>query len=294
MFDPAQYQLLDFGGGRKLEQFGDVIIDRPSPAAESVERADPTAWSKAHAKYRRPGAETGDWQGKKQLPEAWTVQHATSPAADAASSPEVTFELRPTPFGHLGVFPEQAGNWDWIARQVRRGGGQPRVLNLFAYTGGSTLAAAAAGAEVVHVDAAKNIVAWARRNAELSRLADIPIRWITEDAKKFAERELKRGNQYEAVILDPPSYGHGPKGESWKINRDLPSLLATCAQLTAGRRAFMLLTCHSSGFGPAELEALLADAVFGTCQAGATARALTIRAVDGRQLSAGVAARWPA
>jgi 23S rRNA (cytosine1962-C5)-methyltransferase len=282
MFDPAQYELLDFGDGRKLEQFGDVIIDRPSPAAENVVRSDAAAWSKAHAKYRRTSAESGDWQTKKKVLEAWTVQHAA-----------VTFELSPTPFGHLGIFPEQAGNWDWIADQVRRCGGQPRVLNLFAYTGGSTLAAAAAGAEVVHVDAAKNIVAWARRNAELSNLAAAPIRWIAEDAKKFAERELKRGNQYDAIILDPPSYGHGPKAETWKINRDLPSLLATCAQLTESRRAFMLLTCHSSSFGPAELEALLADAVFGTCQAGATARPLTIQAADGRELPAGVVARWP-
>jgi 23S rRNA (cytosine1962-C5)-methyltransferase len=283
MFVTNQYQLLDFGRGRKLEQFGAAIIDRPSPAAESAEPSDAAAWSKAHMKYQRTSAESGDWRTKKRTPAVWTVQHA-----------DVTFELRPTPFGHLGIFPEQAGNWDWIAERVRRCGGRPRVLNLFAYTGGSTLAAASAGAEVVHVDAAKNMLAWARRNAELSNLAAAPIRWIAEDAKKFAERELKRGNQYDAVILDPPSYGHGPKGETWKINRDLPALLETCAQLTAGHRAFMLLTCHSSGFGPAELEALLADAVFGSCQAGARARPLTIRTAHGRDLPAGVVARWPA
>ncbi|MBP86226.1 MAG: SAM-dependent methyltransferase [Planctomycetaceae bacterium] len=282
MFDPAEYQLLDFGDGRKLEQFGDVILDRPSPAAEGADRSDAAGWARAHAKYQRTSAESGDWRAKSKLPDAWTLQH------DA-----VTFELRPTPFGHLGIFPEQAANWDWITKQVSRYNGQPRVLNLFAYTGGSTLAAAAAGAEVVHVDSAKNTIAWARRNAELSDLADAPIRWIVEDAKKFAERELKRGNHYNAIILDPPSYGHGPKAETWKINRDLPPLLTTCAQLTEGRRAFMLLTCHSSGFGPAELEALLADTVFGSCQAGATARQLEIRSADGRPLPAGVAAHWP-
>ncbi|MDA1051669.1 MAG: class I SAM-dependent methyltransferase [Planctomycetota bacterium] len=216
------------------------------------------------------------------LPSTWTIKHG-----------ELVFELQPTPFGHVGVFPEQAANWDWIAKQVARESRPLRVLNLFAYTGGSTLAAAAAGAEVVHVDSAKNTVAWARRNAELSGLSEKPIRWIAEDAKKFAARELRRGNRYDAVILDPPSYGHGAKGETWKITRDLHPLLTTCAKLTEGHRAFMLLTCHSPGFESPEVEAILADAVFGTCQAGATARPLTLTCIDGRQLPSGVVARWP-
>lgn len=283
MFDPEQYQLLDFGGGRKLEQFGHVILDRPSPAAENAKRAAASRWSQADARYRRNSGDSGKWQSAKLLPEAWTIQHA-----------HATFELRPTPFGHIGVFPEQAANWDWIAKQVRRHGDRPKVLNLFAYTGGSTLAAAAAGAEVVHVDAAKNTVAWARRNADLSGLSDAPIRWITEDAPTFANRELRRGNKYNAIILDPPTYGHGPKGETWKINSDLPRLLEVCGQLTQGQLAFILLTCHSPGFGPAELEALLADSIFGSCQAGARSMPLGVRCADGRSLPAGVSARWPA
>ena len=166
------------------------------------------------------------------------------------------------------------------------------MLNLFAYTGGSTLAAAAAGAEVVHVDAARNIVAWARRNAELCGLAEAPIRWIAEDAMKFVKRELKRGNHYDAVILDPPSYGHGPRGEVWRLSKHLPRLLAMCGQLTAGRRQFMLLTCHTPGFPPARLREMMAEALGEEDRGAVSARELTIRAATGRELPSGVAVRW--
>jgi len=282
MFDLQQYQLLDFGDGRKLEQFGEVTIDRPAPAAENDQRCDASRWKQAIARYERTSDDRGKWKPDDRLPAAWTIRHG-----------DATFELRPTPFGHLGVFPEQAENWDWIARQIARAGRPLKILNLFAYTGGSTLAAACGGAEVVHVDSARNTVAWARRNAELSGLAAAPIRWIVEDALKFAQREQRRGNRYDAVILDPPSYGHGPKGEAWKIVRDLPQLVRCCAALTQHARAFILLTCHSPEFGSAELEALLADTFFGSCQVGAAARRLTITAIDGRQMPCGVAARWP-
>ena len=172
--------------------------------------------------------------------------------------------------------------------------GKPlRVLNLFAYTGGSTLAAAAAGAEVVHIDAARNIVDRARQNADLSGLADRPIRWIAEDAMKFCQRELKRGNQYDAVILDPPSYGHGPKGEPWKIDEHLLPLLKLCGELTAESRAFVLVTCHSPGIGPAELAAYLAEGIFGHCGQPPVAGELFLETADGRQLPSGVFARWP-
>jgi 23S rRNA (cytosine1962-C5)-methyltransferase len=167
------------------------------------------------------------------------------------------------------------------------------VLNLFAYTGGSTMAAAAAGARVVHVDSAKNTVGWARSNAAAAGLEESPIRWIVEDASKFVAREVKRGNSYDAVILDPPSYGHGPSGETWKLDEDLIPLLQNCAKLTADSRAFILLTCHSPGFGPAEAEAYLADAVFGHCSAGANARALNLKTASERKLNAGIVARWP-
>lgn len=280
MFDADQYELLDFGDGRKLERYGQLVVDRPSPPAENTRISQPNLWKSADARFVREG-NRGHWQPKSFRPGNWQLQWNES-----------VFLLKPTEFGHLGVFVEQAGNWQWIAKRVSTLD-KPKVLNLFAYTGGSTLAAAAAGAEVVHVDSAKNIVAWARRNAELSGLAAAPIRWITEDATRFVERELKRGNRYDAVILDPPSYGHGPKGESWKVQRDLLPLLRAIGELTEGQRKFILLTCHSPGFGPAELQASLSDAIFGSCQAGGGAKRMAIDTRSGRKLPAGAAARWP-
>jgi len=292
MFAPDQYQLLDFGDGRRLEQFGSWLLDRPCPAAEGFARAQPDAWQQADARFDRTEGEEGQWSLRQELPAQWTIAHGP-----------LTFELKRAPAGHLGVFPEQATNWDWIADQLGKRGqslssegtvpfSPPRVLNLFAYTGGSTLTAAAAGAEVVHVDAAGNTVGWARRNAELSGLADRPIRWITEDALKFVKRELRRGSRYDAVVLDPPSYGHGPRGEVWRLSKHLPQLLELCGQLTAGRRRFMLLTCHTPGFDPARLEAMMAEALGEMGEATVTALELTIRSAAGRELPSGVVARW--
>jgi 23S rRNA (cytosine1962-C5)-methyltransferase len=203
-------------------------------------------------------------------------------------------QLAPLPSGQIGIFFEQFANWQWIARQAARSDKVLRVLNLFAYTGGSTLAAACAGAEVTHVDAAKSMIARARENAKLSGLEAAPIRWIVEDAFKFCQREVKRGNQYDAVILDPPSYGHGPKGEEWSIKRDLLPLIKLCGELTAERRAFVLCTCHSSGVGPAELSAYLADGLFGHCGQQPNSGKLYLQTADGRKLPSGVFARWPA
>ena len=282
MFDATQYQLLDFGDGRRLERFGSLVLDRPCPAAESMRPADPRAWSSAAARFERVDAEQGRWILHGNPLRQWTIDHGRT-----------HLELKRTDFGHVGVFPEQAPNWDWIAEQVRRvppnAAGAMKVLNLFAYTGGSTLAAAAAGAAVTHVDAAKNIVAWARRNAELSGLVEAPIRWIGEDAVKFADREVRRGNRYDAVVLDPPSYGHGPHGEVWRLAEDLPRLLGLCAQLTAPRPRFVLLTCHTPGFSPAQLRELLV-AAFGS--ADVDAATLELLAATGQSLSSGVAARW--
>ena len=166
-----------------------------------------------------------------------------------------------------------------------------KILNLFAYTGGSTLAAAVAGAETVHVDAAQNVVAWARRNAAISGLADAPIRWITEDALKFVKRELKRGSRYDAVILDPPSYGHGPHGEVWRLSKHLPQLLSLCVELTAGRLRFVLLTCHTPGYDAASLRAMVAEAFSMGVSEEVVARPLAIRAVDGREMPSGAVVR---
>ena len=220
----------------------------------------------------------------------WESDELTLPVGDLGFS----MKLSPLPSGQIGVFPEQWDNWQWIARQTSRTEKPLKVLNLFAYTGGSTLAAAVGGAQVTHVDAAKSMVTRARENAELSGLAEAPIRWIVEDALKFCEREVKRGNQYDAVILDPPSYGHGPKGEEWSINRDLLPLLELCGALTAERRRFVLCTCHSPGIGPGELSAYLSEGLFGHCGQPPDSGELFLRSSDGRHLHSGVYARWPA
>jgi 23S rRNA (cytosine1962-C5)-methyltransferase len=281
MFSHDQYQLLDFGDGRKLERFGAYVLDRPNPAVDGVPQSTPALWKSAHARYRRTCRDRGQWSVTASLPKTWTITHAAG-----------TFEMKLNEFGHVGLFPEHTESWQWIGLQAKRAKRPLKILNLFAHTGGATLAAASAGAEVVHVDAAEGVVAWARRNAALSGLADAAIRWIVEDAAKFARRELRRGNRYDAVILDPPSYGHGPKGEVWKLAEHLLPLLHDCGKLTAERRAFMLLSCHSPGYGPAELQASLADAVFGHCQSDATAARMNITASDGRKLPCGAVARW--
>jgi len=281
MFAPEMYQLMDFGDGRRLERFGPWRLDRPCPAADEVGKSDAALWEDADARFVRTEGKEGHWASDRPLPERWTITHGP-----------VTLELKRTQFGHLGVFPEQAANWDWLAGRLKADRRPVKLLNLFAYTGGSTLAAAAAGAEVTHVDAARNVVAWARRNAELSGLAGAPIRWITEDAAKFVRRELKRGSRYDAVVLDPPSYGHGRRGEVWRLAKHLPGLLKMCGQLTAGRRRFILLTCHTPKFTPERLGQAVSDAMGDTGRGCVRVERLTIPAATGRELPSGVAVRW--
>lgn len=283
MLSPDEYELLDFGHGRKLERMGARILDRLSPAAEDELPADPRLWKQATLRYQRTRGDKGTWTPAAEASTPWQFRCF-----------DLVLELKSNEFGHVGVFPEQADNWEWISRQVRRAGRPLRVLNLFAYTGVATLVAAAAGAQVTHVDAARNVVAWARRNAELSGLAEGPTRWIVEDACKFVRREVKRGNRYDAVILDPPTYGHGPKGEPWVLRDQLGDLLQLCAELTCDQRAFFLLTCHSPGFGPAELQAMLSTCLFGHCGPRIAARTLYLATAAGRRMNCGVAARWPA
>lgn len=285
MFAPDQYQLIDFGQGRRLERFGSLVLDRPCPAAEHVPPRDPPSWRAAQACFRPGEDDQGRWTCRGELPERWSISHGP-----------VTFELKRAPAGHVGVFPEQAENWDWIVDQLRAepAPGGVRLLNLFAYSGGGTLTAAAAGAEVVHVDAARNTVAWARRNAELSGMSGLPIRWIAEDAVKFAKRELRRGNRYDAVVLDPPSYGHGPRGEVWRLSKHLPRLLEISRELTAGRRRFMVLSCHTPGFGPARLETIMSDALGETEPGTLSSKALTLDCAAGGELPSGVVVRWQA
>jgi len=299
MFTSDHYELLDYGNGRRLERFGTWILDRECPIADRMSQDDSAPWHNAHTKFQREQADQGIWRDAvEQFPDRWTIQHGPS-----------TFELKRTQFGHLGIFPEQAANWDWITTFVKKASRPFRVLNLFAYTGGSTLAAAWGGAEVTHVDSAKNVVAWARRNAELSGLADAPIRWIAEDAMKFVKREVKRGRRYDAVILDPPSYGHGTKGEVWRLSKHLPQLMSFCAELTSTKPStqdsvdrehplnipsghseqFVLLTCHTPGFDCPALEELLRE----TMSPGRIeSERISISTLKGRRLPSGFMARW--
>ncbi len=295
-----QYQLLDFGAGRKLERFGPWLLDRPCSTATGMSKSNAPKWRQATARFTGDRAGAGTWlrHGKP-----WQPSEEAIVTLPGASQVPLAFHLAPLPSGQVGLFPEQRTNWQWLARQVGRAKeqeaveGSPertlKVLNLFAYTGGSTMAAALAGAEVTHVDAAKSVVARARENVAALAGHELKIRWIVEDAVKFCQREVRRGNGYDAVILDPPTYGHGPKSERWSIQRDLLPLLSLCGQLTEGRRLCLLVTCHTPGIGPAELSAYLADGIFGHCGRPARTGALRLESADGRQLPSGIYARWP-
>ncbi len=280
--DADGYELLDFGLGRKLERFGRCVLDRPAPSAEGAIQQQPEMWNTAHARFDGTIG-SGVW-----VPVNLPV------AGHPLSLAELTFELKLSPTGHVGLFPEQVENWEWIRQRIQ---GHPRpvkLLNLFAYTGGSTLAAAQAGAEVVHIDSAKNTVGWARRNAGLSQCADAPVRWIAEDAAKFVQREVRRGNRYQGIVLDPPSYGHGPSGQVWQIEQHLPPLLEDCAAILADSPCLVLLTCHTPSFPAERLLPMVQQAFAEQLPAGWQTKELALRTRSGRQLPSGLAIRWNA
>ncbi len=279
------YELLDSGAGRKLERFGEVVLARP--AAQAVWRpARPEAeWRRATASFDR---ENGlQWRNRDALPDQWIIRVAG-----------IAFRLSGTDFGHLGIFPEQRDQWRWIAAQTRalakRLGRRPAVLNLFAYSGGSTLAAAHAGAEVCHLDASKGMVAWARENAALNRLEAAPIRWIVDDAHKFLKREARRGRRYDGVILDPPSFGRGSQGELYKIERDLPETLDLCRAALAEPPGFLLLSAHTPGLSPTVLRNLADDTLRGRGGASSAGEMLLTGARGVAPLPNGAWARWTA
>jgi 23S rRNA (cytosine1962-C5)-methyltransferase len=266
------YELLDVGDGMRLERFGARVVARPHPvAAGHRERNAP--WREATLTFE---PERG-WTGR-DVSLAWEMRLAG-----------LTVELRATPSGQVGAFPEQAAVWEWLRDRVTPGAA---VLNLFAYTGIATLVAAAAGASVVHVDASRPTIAWARRNAELSGLADRPIRWIVEDAVGFVSRELRRGRRYVGVVLDPPSYGHAAGGRAWRLQDDLAPLIDRCADLVRGLNGFVLLTAHTPGFSPERLAFMLGEA-FDASPAGMELGPLFLRSATGRELDLGSFARWP-
>ena len=239
------YELLDTSDGERLERWGKYILVRPDPQVLWHGVANHPMWKRADAVYRRSSAGGGAWR-QNRLPEQWTVSYGA-----------LKFVIRPMGFKHTGLFPEQAANWDWFSEKIRRAGRPIRVLNLFAYTGGATVAAAAAGASVVHVDAAKGMVAQAKENARLSGLTDAPIRYIVDDCKKFVEREIKRGNFYDGIIMDPPSYGRGPSGEVWKIEESVDELVGLAAKLLSKEPLFFLINSYTTGLSPLAMSYLL-------------------------------------
>ncbi|MBP7276272.1 MAG: class I SAM-dependent methyltransferase [Kiritimatiellae bacterium] len=245
----SEYALLDSGHGRKLERFGPVVLARPCAQAVWAPRLGESAWQSATAAFDR---EDGlRWHNRVALPDSWIVE------IDG-----LRFRLSGTDFGHLGVFPEQRAQWDWIARRTADAAHRPpRVLNLFAYSGGSTLAAARAGAEVCHLDASRGMVEWAKENAGLNRLREAPIRWIVDDALKFLLREQRRGVKYDGIILDPPTFGRGKRGELFKIEEDIPALLDAVRSTLSPHPRFVLLTAHTPGLGPVALDNLLRSAL---------------------------------
>lgn len=274
------YELLDSGNGAKLERFGEIVLARP--CAQAVWQPQrPARWKSADATFDR---EDGNrWHGRNRLPQEWIID------VDGTR-----FRLSGTDFGHLGIFPEQRAQWTWIRETVAAAGRPVRVLNLFAYSGGSTLAAARGGAEVCHLDASKGMVQWARANAALNGLESHPIRWIVDDAHKFLNREIRRGRRYDGIILDPPTYGRGGNGETYKIERDLTETLRLCRALLSDSPLFLLLSAHTPGHTPIVLGNVLTQALRGLGGAVTSGEMVLAGAPDVFPLPSGAYARWQA
>lgn len=276
----TSYALLDSGDFQRLEQVGPYRLVRQATQAFWPKCLDEAIWRQADAVHVRSHSGGGHWEFARGIPKSWDVEVES-----------FQFKIKPTPFGHVGLFAEQSGQWSWIRRAVGRS--TPTVLNLFGYTGGSTLAAARAGARVIHVDASKGVVAWARENAARNQLADCPIRWIVEDVPRFVQRELKRGRRVGGVILDPPTFGRGAGGQQWKIERDLVPLLVLLRRLADPLR-FILLSCHTPGYSPVGLIELMTQ-IFALDRTAIECGEMTIPHQDAeRVLPSGTFARWMA
>ena len=248
----TDYELIATGGGEKLERWGEIILLRPDPQAIWDAPFDLSSYPGLHARYVRSHSGGGRWDAKRRMPGEWTVSYG-----------RLRFLIKPMGFKHTGLFPEQAFNWDVMADMVSARGGRPTVLNLFGYTGGATVACAAAGASVCHVDAARNMVERAGENMRLSGLEDRPVRYIVDDCKKFVRREIRRGRKYDAVVMDPPSYGRGPNGEMWKLENELFPLVTLCAEVLSDQPVFFLINSYTTGLQPQVLKNILALALKG-------------------------------
>ena len=240
------YEIIDMANGEKLERWKDIVLIRPDPQIIWQEKSFPEKWKTAHARYHRSNTGGGNWEYHKKMPESWKVQYK-----------ELTFQIKPMGFKHTGLFPEQAVNWDWMMEKIRKAQRPIKVLNLFAYTGGATVACLAAGASVCHVDSSKGMVTWAKENVMASHLQDKPVRYIVDDVVKFVNREIRRENKYDAIIMDPPSYGRGAGGEVWKFEENIVPLVELCAKVLSENPLFFLINSYTTGISSMVLEDIL-------------------------------------
>lgn len=284
------YEVIDCSKGEKLERWGDYLLVRPDPQVIWDTPKKEKGWRKMNGHYHRSSKGGGEWEFF-QLPKEWIIQYSLP------INRKLTFHLKPFSFKHTGLFPEQAANWNWFSQLIADAvsKGRPvKVLNLFAYTGGATLAAAAAGASVTHVDASKGMVTWAKENAISSGLKDAPIRWLVDDCVKFVEREIRRGNHYDAIIMDPPSYGRGPKGEIWKIEESVYPLIQLCSQILTDNPLFFLINSYTTGLQPAVLSYMIST-VLGTANGTVTASEIGLPvSSNGLVLPCGASGRYEA
>ena len=250
------YEVLDTAHGEKLERWGNVLLRRPDPQVIWKKEGNPALWKKADGFYHRSKSGGGSWEFSKKLPDRWQISYG-----------KLKFFVRPTGFKHTGLFPEQAVNWDYIGKKISGETRKKNVLNLFAYTGGATLAAAAAGADVVHVDASKGMVSWAKENLELSGLRDRYVRFIVDDCEKFVAREIKRGHFYDGIIMDPPSYGRGPGGEMWKLEDKIYDLVQLCSNLLSDNPLFFIINSYTTGLAPTVIKNIISLALSGKAEA---------------------------
>ena len=279
----SDYELIDVGNFEKLERFGQYITIRPEPQAVWDKTLSNAEWEKrAHIKFMPRSSSSGEWKKFKQMPDQWPIKYAIN-NSDAA----INFRLGLTSFKHVGIFPEQASNWDFIYESIKKmSTPQPKILNLFAYTGGASLAAKAAGADITHVDSIKQVVTWSKENMELSNLNN--IRWVVEDALKFVKREEKRGNNYNGIILDPPAFGHGPNGEKWKLEDNINEMMHGVLNLLDDKEHFLILNAYSLGFSALIIENMLKAKAGKNLNIGE----LYLQATEGNKLPLGVFGRW--
>ena len=244
--DWKDYKILDMADGQKLEKWGDVILSRPDPQIIWKSKSYPEKWKNINATYHRSKTGGGSWEFTKKMPQQWQIKYK-----------ELTFNIKPMGFKHTGIFPEQAVNWDWMIEKIRNAKRDIKVLNLFAYTGGATVACSYAGASVCHVDSSKGMVAWAKDNIKSSGLEERPVRYIVDDVVKFVNREIRRGNKYDAIIMDPPSYGRGANGEVWQFENNIYDLVELCTKVLSDNPLFFLINSYTTGISSKVLEDIL-------------------------------------